>query len=156
MSLTLFALGALFSAALAPSEVAFASSAAQAAPSQAAPVADPFANRPQARIAFTRTIQNFQVKRENNDDILYLETLRDRWYRSEITCFGIADPRDAHGIVPVSHGASFEASSRVYLVSFSQERNECSVRSLIELTQDEAIALRLIRRKAPRTKAPAP
>jgi hypothetical protein len=112
-----------------------------------------FANRPQARIAFARQIQNFQVKREDNDDILYLETSRNRWYRSEIGCFGISDPRDAQGLLPVDRTGSFDSFSRVVLVGFSHQRNECTIRSLIELTPEEAVDLRLIRGRAAKTPA---
>ena len=115
-----------------------------------------FADRPQARIAFARQIQNFQVKREDNDDILYLETTRNRWYRSEIGCFGLGDPRDAHAILPLDNSGSFDAASRVVLLSLSHHRSECMVRSLIELTPDEATELRLIRVRTPRAKAAAP
>jgi hypothetical protein len=120
---------------------------------QAGKPSERFANRPQARIPFARQIQNFQVKREDNDDILYLETSRNRWYRSEIGCFGISDPRDAQGILPIDRSGSFDSASRVILVGFSHQRNDCTVRSLIELTPEEATSLRLIRGRAARPKA---
>jgi hypothetical protein len=118
-----------------------------------------FEGRPEARIAFTRSVRNFQVKREDNDDILYLETTRDRWYRTEITCFGIFDPRDAHGLVPLRSGGAvegFDRFSRVALVGLGSGRTDCSLERLVELTPEEAIEFRLIRRKAPRAKAPTP
>jgi hypothetical protein len=149
MSLTLFALGALLSAAAAPPQTAAAAPPAQTQVNR-------FEGRPQARIAFSRQIQNFQVKREGNDDILYLETSRDRWYRSEISCFGISDPRDAQGLLPLDRSGSLDSFSKIHLVGFSNQQNECTLRSLIELTTEEATELRLIRRRTPRTKAATP
>jgi hypothetical protein len=124
--------------------------------SQPATAQQRFAGRPQARIAFTRQIQNFKVKREENDDILYLETTRNRWYRSEIGCFGMGDPRDAHAILPIELSGGFDSSSRILLLGMSREGNECMVRSVIELTTEEATQLRLIRVRTPRSKAAAP
>jgi hypothetical protein len=116
---------------------------------------DKFANRPEARIAFARDVRNFQVKRDGNDDILFLETNRDRWYRSEIACLGIDDPRDAHGILPIGHGSGIDRSSRIALVSFGRSQTECTLLSLVELTPEEAVELRLIRRRAPKRQTPA-
>jgi hypothetical protein len=116
---------------------------------------DKFANRPEARIAFARQVRNFQVQRDGHDDILFLETSRDRWYRSEITCFGLDDPRDAHGILPIDRGLGIDRSSRIALVSFGRRQTECTLQSLVELTPDEAVELRLNRRRAPKPQAPA-
>jgi hypothetical protein len=157
MTFSLFAFAMLLSAAAAPATAALTS----ATPT---PVIDKFEGRPQARIAFTRQIQNFQVKRENNDDILYLETTRDRWYRGEIICFGLSDPRDAQGILPIERGSGIDGFSRFLFVGFGHERSECSLRGLIELTPDEAFELRLVRRRyvfimpivEPETPPPAP
>jgi hypothetical protein len=117
-----------------------------------APKADRFAGRPQARIAFAREVRNFQVKRDGTDDILYLETQRNRWFRSEIYCTGINDPRDAQGLLPIGHSSGLDRFSRIALVDFSHRSNECQLVDLIELTPEEAIELRLVRRRAP----PAP
>jgi hypothetical protein len=149
MSLTLFALGALLSAA-----TAAADAPPTAAPAQAQ--TDRFANRPQARIAFTRQIQNFQIKREDHADILYLETARNRWYRSEINCFGISDPSDAQGLLPIDRGFGIDGFSRIVLVGFSHQRNECTLNSLVELSEDEAVDLKLIRRRASTRSATTP
>jgi hypothetical protein len=138
MAFSLFAFAMLLSTAATP----VTSAPTSAAP---APVADRFEGRPQARIAFTRQIQNFQVKRENNDDILYLETTRDRWYRGEIICFGLSDPRDAQGILPIERGSGIDGFSRFLFVGFGHDRTECSLRGLVELTRDEATELRLVR-----------
>jgi hypothetical protein len=116
---------------------------------------DKFANRPEARIAFAREVRNFQVQRDGNDDILFLETSRDRWYRSEITCFGIDDPRDAQGILPIDRSMGIDSFSRIALFSFGHRQTDCMLQSLVELTPDEAVELRLNRRRAPKPQAPA-
>jgi hypothetical protein len=116
---------------------------------------DKFANRPEARIAFAREVRNFQVKRDGNDDILFLETSRNRWYRSEITCFGIDDPRDAQGILPIDRGMGIDSFSKIALFSFGHRQTECTLLSLVELTPDEAVELRLIRQRTPKPQAPA-
>lgn len=113
---------------------------------------DRFAGRPQARIAFARDVRNFQVKRDGYDDILYLETGRDRWFRAEIICFGIDDPRDAQGLIPLDSTFGIQSASRVSLVGFGHRSNECTIDSLVELTPDEAAEFRLVRRRS----APAP
>jgi hypothetical protein len=118
--------------------------------------ADRFAGRPQTRIAFAHEVNNFQVKRDGNDDILFLETRRDRWFRSEINCFGISDPRDAQGLVPLDRTSGFDRFSRVALVSFGHERTECLLDGLVELTSDEATELGLIRRRRGGVTAPTP
>ena len=117
---------------------------------------DRFARRPQTRIAFAQEVRNFQVKRDGYDDILYLETRRDRWFRSEINCFGIADPRDAQGLLPLDHTSGFDTFSRVALVGFGHQSTECRLNGLVELTPDEAVELRLIRRRSPSSRAPNP
>jgi hypothetical protein len=138
MALSLFALGFLVGAAGAAVDTS--------APTPVGAItAERFEGRPQARIAFAGQIQNFEVKRENSDDILYLETTRDRWYRGEIICFGISDPRDAHGILPIERGVGVDGYTRFLFVGFGHERNECTLRGLIELTRDEATGLGLSR-----------
>ena len=107
-----------------------------------------FDDRDEARIAFARNIRNFQVARgKGARDILYLEVPRDKWYRAEITCFGTGDPRFAHGLVPLSHGSGFNRYSRVRFVGVGgrHERSDCTIRSLVELTEDEAIEFNLVR-----------
>jgi hypothetical protein len=156
MALEAFALAAMLMAST-PTAAA-PSGSGGSVPAQTQSQSARFEGRPEARIAFTNQVRNFQVKRENNDDILYLETSRDRWYRSEITCFGIADPRDAHGLIPLRSGGAvdgFDSFSRVALVGFSSQRTDCSLDRLIELTPQEAVDLRLIRSKAGRERAKA-
>ena len=141
------------------------SNLATAAPSQPAsnstaavsiPKIDRFAGRPQARIAFTQQVRNFQVGRDGHDDILYLETGRDRWFRSEINCFGINDPRDAQGLVSLDHNSGFDRFSRVALVGFGHRSTECRLDGLIELTPQEAIELRLVRPRRSAATSPTP
>lgn len=120
------------------------------------PKVDPFANRPQARIAFARDVNNFQIKRDGHNDILYLETRRDRWFRSEISCFGIADPEQAMGLLPLDHFGGFNSFSRIGLVSFGERTTECRLNSLVELTPAEALELRLTRPRTPRAAKATP
>ena len=107
-----------------------------------------FAGRPQARIAFARDVRNFQVKRDGYDDILYLETSRDRWFRAEINCIGINDPRDAHGLLPIDHSSGLDRFSRIALVGFGRQSNTCQLTDLVELTPEEALEFRLLRRRS--------
>lgn len=150
MALTAFALGMFLSSA------ALGMESAPAAPGRQASLSsdvDRFEGRPQARIPFSRQVQNFQVKRESNFDVLYLETTRSRWYRGPISCFGISDPRDAQGIVPIDRGFGIDNFTRFVLLGFSHERNECSLNSLVELTPEEAVELGLVRNRTARTKS---
>jgi hypothetical protein len=128
---------------------------AQAA-NQTALKQDRFADRPQARIAFSREVRNFEVKRDGRDDVLYLETRRDRWFRSEINCFGIEDPRDAQGLVPLDHAFGFERASRIALVGFGHRTTECRLGGLVELTPEEAVEFRLVRKRAAAPATPTP
>jgi hypothetical protein len=114
-----------------------------------APKIDRFADRPQARIPFTNQVRNFQVKRDGYDDVLYLETQRNRWFRSEIDCFGINDPLDAQGLLPLDHGFGFSDFSRIALVGFGHRTTECRLNRLVELTPDETVELGLVRRREP-------
>jgi hypothetical protein len=108
---------------------------------------DRFADRPRARIAFVNEVRNFQVKRDGHDDVLFLETRRDRWFRSEIQCIGIDDPRDAHSLLPLDRAFGFDDFSRIALVSFSRKTNECRLNRLVELTPEEAVEFRLMRQR---------
>jgi hypothetical protein len=114
-----------------------------------------FAGRPEARIAFARDVRNFQVKREGYDDILFLETRRDTWYRSEIRCTGIADPRDAQALAPIGPTSGIDRFSRVALIGFHSSHSQCFLNSLIELTPQEAIEFRLVRPKRAAQLTPA-
>ena len=94
-------------------------------------------------------MRNFQVKREDGDDILYLETQRNTWFRSEISCFGIHDARDAQGLVPLDRTTGFDRFSRIALVGFGHKTTECRLNGLVALTHEEAVELKLVRpRKA--------
>jgi hypothetical protein len=114
-----------------------------------------FAGRPAARIPFARDVRNFQVKREGSEDVLFLETNRDTWYRSEINCLGIGDPRDAHGIVPERNMSSIDSFSRITLVALGSGTTQCSLQNLVALTPEEAVEFRLIRRTRPARTQPA-
>ena len=115
---------------------------------------DRFAERPEARIAFAREVRNFQVKRDDGDDILYLETTRNRWFRSEITCFGINDPRDAHGFLPIDRGLGIDKFSRIALLTFNNGRTDCNLKKLIELTPEETVEFGLVRNRQNKTRKP--
>jgi hypothetical protein len=106
---------------------------------------DRFAGRSHTRIPFTQNVRNFQVKRENSEDILYLETSRDRWFRGEISCFGIDDPRDAQALIPIDRTSGFDRFSRIALVSFGHRTTECRLDGLVALTPEEAVELKLFR-----------
>jgi hypothetical protein len=146
MLLTLFAL-----AMAATPQSANAASAAK----PPVPAENRFQGRPEARIAFAHDVRNFQVKREGNDDILFLETRRDTWYRSEINCTGIADPRDAQALAPIGPTSGIDSFSRVALIGFNSSHSQCFLNSLIELTPQEAIEFRLVRPKSAPRPTPA-
>jgi hypothetical protein len=151
MLYALFAIATLFAADTTTPMIGGAKS-----PPETAAKTDRFAGRPQARIAFNHEVSNFQVEREGYDDILYLETRRDRWYRSKINCFGIADPRDAQGLLSLDRMSGFDNFTRIGLVSFGHRTTECRLNDLIELTREEAIDLRLVRVRAARAVKPTP
>jgi hypothetical protein len=148
MVMSLIALAALANAALTQTPDTQPSQTSAAMDAKPAAQIDRFAGRPNARIAFTRDVRNFEVKRENYDDILYLETSRNRWFRSEISCFGLADPLDAQALLPLDHGFGFDNFSKIGLVGFGHRINECRLDRLVELTPEEAVEFRLERPKA--------
>ncbi len=124
--------------------------------SQSTNSAERFADRPQARIAFSQQVRNFQIKRDGNDDVLYLETNRDRWFRSEISCFGINDPRDAYGLVSLDHTSGFDRFSRIGLVDFGRRTTECRLNGLVQLTPEEAVQLELVKPRRTATTKTSP
>jgi hypothetical protein len=144
------ALIALFALASAQAVTPAAQSSDASPPAAAASTAKPdrFADRPRARIAFVNEVRNFQVKRDGHDDVIFLETRRNRWFRSEIQCFGIDDPRDAHGLLPLDRTSGFDDFSRIALVSFSRKTNECRLNRLVELTPEETVEFRLVRQRS--------
>lgn len=149
MVMSLIALAALAQSALAQAPGVQSSQGNADNASKPSVKVDRFAGRPPARIAFTRNVRNFEVKRENYDDVLYLETSQNRWFRSEISCFGLADPTAARALLPLDHGSGFDNFSKIGLVSFGHRVNECRLARLVELTPEEAIEFRLERPKAP-------
>jgi hypothetical protein len=91
------------------------------------------------------------VEREDGDDVLYVEANAREWYRAELSCFGFADARDAHALVPHDRGFGLDRSSRVKLIGLGRHSsNDCHLRSLVKLTPDEAVVRKLVR--APKTK----
>lgn len=115
-----------------------------------------FARRQQARIAFTHSVRNFKVTREEHDDVLYLETTNRTWYRGEVHCFGMDDPRDAISMQIVDQSGGVDQFSRVALYNLSGRGTQCRLDSLVQLTPEEAIARKLVRntaRSAPQTQA---
>jgi hypothetical protein len=129
-----------------------APSTAPAAPS----MAERFAGRGEARIAFESQIRNFRVEQEDGDDILYIEASGNRWYRAPLNCAGSGNPRFAERLIPISRGGGFDRFSRVRLTGLFPDRfdrTECWLDSVVELTPVEAVELKLER---PRTAAIAP
>jgi len=109
-------------------------------------VADPYAGRPNARIFSSRALRNFEVRREDaNDRVVYLETTRDTWFRGEMICRGGGDPRDAHVVEPVSHANGIDANTTLIFRELSSQTSICTLVSLISLTPEEALDLKLVR-----------
>jgi hypothetical protein len=112
------------------------------------------AGREQARISFTSQIRGWRYEREDGDDILYVEGTRNQWYRGELACFGLGSDIDfALGLIPLTHGGSFDRFSRVVFTDGLGHRRlnhraDCRLTSLVALTDAEAIELKL--RRAPR------
>lgn len=109
-------------------------------------VVDPYAGRPSARIMSSRTIRNFVVRRENaSDRVVYLETTRDTWFRGDMICRGEGDPRDAHVVEPVSHNNGIDGTTTLVFRELSSQTSVCTLVSLIKLTPEEALHLKLVR-----------
>lgn len=113
------------------------------------PVSEPivenkFAGRKEERIAFASQLDNFQVKRENGDEILYISTGFGEWYRAPLSCTGFGDPQYAMGIIPVDSQMGIDKFSRFKFVG-TGARNDfpCSITSLIKLTPQETVELKL-------------
>jgi hypothetical protein len=112
----------------------------------ATPIAERVANREQARIPFASNITGFRAEREDGEDVVYLEAGMNRWYRGELQCFGLGDVRHAHGFAPVDHVHGVDRFSRVAFFSLGDSRPEqCRLTSLVELSRDEAVELKLAR-----------
>jgi hypothetical protein len=113
----------------------------------AVPIHERVAEREQARIPFTSTISGFRTERENGEDVVYIEAGINRWYRGELQCFGINDVRFAHGFAPVDRGFGVDRFTRVAFFSLgSRHPDECRLTSLVALTRDEAVELKLARK----------
>ena len=129
--------GALFGAADTPvkGEIKEARSAAAVA----------MANRPEARISSTMTLDSFRVEYENHEDVLYLSTGFGKWYRAPMTCFGMGDAQSALQIVPIDRGFGIDKFTKFRLMSMGtrMNSNECMITSLIELTPQETVVFGL-------------
>ncbi len=115
-----------------------AGSAFAGAPKEKAP--DPYAGRPEARINFVNTggILGYSTRRENDEDILYIEAAGRTWYRARF--FGFCD--DAR----FANAIGFRGDATGGLDRFSSvyvRHDRCALRSVIRLTPDEAVALKL-------------
>jgi hypothetical protein len=109
-------------------------------------VVDPYAGRPSARISSSRQVRNFVVRREEaNDRVVYLETTRNTWFRGEMICRGGGDPRDAHSLEPVSHSLGIDNNTTLIFRELSSQTSLCTLVSLVSLTPEEALDLKLAR-----------
>jgi len=105
-----------------------------------------FARRPRARILSSQDVRNFQVRREDHfDTVVYLETARNTWFRGEMICRGLGDPRDADSVQPISHTMGIDDNTTLIFRAFSSETSVCRMTSLVRLTPDEALDLKLVR-----------
>lgn len=120
---------------------------AAAKPVEAKPaVVDPYAGRPRARILSSRNVRNFVVRREEaNDRVVYLETARNIWFRGEMICRGAGDPRDAHSLEPINHSMGIDDNTTLVFRELSSQTSVCTLVSLVSLTEQEALDLKLIR-----------
>lgn len=115
-----------------------------------APIGERVANRSEARIPSTRSIASFRAEREDGTDVLYVETRPRRWYRGEMQCFGMGDVRHALGFAPLDRGFGLERMGRVaFFETGARNRSECRLTTLVELTDDEAVELKLARPRKP-------
>jgi hypothetical protein len=107
---------------------------------------DPYAGRPSARIPSSRNVRNFEVRREDaSDRVVYLETTRNVWFRGEMICRGGGDPRDAHSVEPVGHSMGIDDNTTLIFRELSSQTSVCNLVSLISLTPEEALDLKLVR-----------
>ena len=119
---------------------------AEQTPAAKPAVVDPYAGRPSARISSSRQVRNFVVRREEaNDRVVYLETTRNTWFRGEMICRGGGDPRDAHSLEPVSHSLGIDNNTTLVFRELSSQTSLCTLVSLVSLTPEEALDLKLAR-----------
>jgi hypothetical protein len=119
---------------------------AEQSPAANPAVVDPYAGRPSARIPSSRQVRNFVVRREEaNDRVVYLETTRNTWFRGEMICRGGGDPRDAHSLEPVSHSLGIDNNTTLIFRELSSQTSLCTLVSLVSLTPEEALDLKLAR-----------
>jgi hypothetical protein len=124
--------------------------------------AETLKDRPEARIAFASSsgIQNFVARREASEDILYVEGLGRTWYRARF----LGPCRD----IQFANALGFETRATNSLDRFSAilvrrpgggHPDRCTLTSLVKLTTEEAVTLRLRSKpveKASATPATAP
>lgn len=114
-------------------------------------VSVPFDQRKNERVLLTRSIRNFDVRREDGSDrVVYLETGRNAWLRGEMSCFGAGDPRDAHAIDIKDHTGGLDVNSTLVFRQFAAQSSECRLNNLVALTQEEALERKLIRAPKPK------
>lgn len=111
----------------------------------------PFSQRPNARVMMSRSIRNFDVRREDGSDrIIYLEAARNNWLRGELLCRGIGDPRDAHSLEIGDHTTGLSVNSTLIFRALSHETSVCTLASLVAITPEEAMERKLIRAPKPK------
>jgi hypothetical protein len=109
-------------------------------------VVDPYSGRPSARIMLSRQVRNFVVRREEDSDrVIYLESPRGIWFRGEMICRGGGDPRDAKSFRSARHSNGIESGTTLIFYDLSRETSNCTLVSLVGLTPEEALALKLAR-----------
>jgi hypothetical protein len=112
--------------------------------------ADPYAGRAEASIPFADSIgiRNFDGRREAGKDVLYIEGANGRWYRARM--FGFCpDLRFTFAVSFVPSGANtLDRFSKVLVPPFGRPgiARQCPIESLVELTKEEAVALKLRRK----------
>ncbi len=116
-------------------------------PADAKPsVVNPYAGRPSARIMLSRQVRNFVVRREEDSDrVIYLESPRNTWFRGEMVCRGGGDPRDAKSFRSAGHGNGIDTGTTLIFYDLSRETSNCTLVSLVSLTPEEALELKLVR-----------
>ncbi len=116
-------------------------------PADAKPaVVDRYAGRPSARIMLSRQVRNFVVRREDDSDrVVYLETARSTWFRGEMICRGGGDPRDAKSFRSAGLSNGIDAGTTLIFYDLSRETSNCTLVSLVSLTPEEALDLKLVR-----------
>jgi hypothetical protein len=94
----------------------------------------------------SRQVRNFVVRREDDSDrVVYLETARSTWFRGEMICRGGGDPRDAKSFRSAGLSNGIDAGTTLIFYDLSRETSNCTLVSLVSLTPEEALDLKLVR-----------